>query len=317
MARVPAPALADWAPARVAAVGARLEALLDQTDAAARLAADPIAFARRYTAREDIEVAGIFASGLAFGRVAAFAPVIDAILAQADARGGPAAWVRGFSAADARRLAPLQYRWMRGPDLALLARCLQGLLAETTLEAAFLAHDDPASPTVAPALDGLVCTLRRHALAAAGADDWAALPRGFRYFLPRPRDGSACKRWCMLLRWLVRRPGPGAAGIDLGLWTGVAPARLVLPVDTHVHRITRLMGLTRRKDASWRTALELTAALRCFAPADPLRHDFALAHLGISGHCRGRFDAAACPACSLRPVCAAAGPGPDARGSRP
>jgi uncharacterized protein (TIGR02757 family) len=110
----------------------------------------------------------------------------------------------------------------------------------------------------------------------------------------------------MFLRWMVRRPGPGAAGVDFGLWRSVDASRLVMPVDTHVHRITRLMGLTTRSSPSWRMACELTDALRRLAPEDPLRHDFALAHLGISGQCRARWSEEACPACSLRPVCSAA-----------
>lgn len=237
------------------------------------------------------------------------------MLDQADARGGPAAWARSFGPADARRLAPLRYRWIGGGELALLARALGDVLDQhCSLQAAFLHHDRPAQPTVAPGLEGLVGALRTAASRAARLSTWTAAPRGLRYLLPAPSSGSACKRWCMFLRWMVRRPGPGAAGVDFGLWRAVSPARLVMPVDTHVHRITRLMGLTARASPSWRMACELTEALRQLSPDDPLRHDFALAHLGISGHCRARWSVEACPACSLRPVCSAArAGGPEAQ----
>lgn len=237
------------------------------------------------------------------------------MLDQADARGGPAAWAQGFGPADARRLAPLRYRWIGGAELALLARALGDVLDQHgSLQAAFLHHDLPAQPTVAPGLEGLVGALRRAASRAARQSSWTEAPRGLRYLLPAPSSGSACKRWCMFLRWMVRRPGPGAAGVDFGLWRAVSPARLVMPVDTHVHRITRLMGLTARASPSWRMACELTEALRQLSPDDPLRHDFALAHLGISGHCRARWSVEACPACSLRPVCSAArAGGPEAQ----
>ncbi len=285
-------------------LGVRLESLLGATSPEARLLADPIVFPRRYTQLDDIEVAAVFASGLAFGRVASFTPVIAAILDQADAHGGPAAWVDGFSAAHASPLAPLRYRWMDGADFALLAATLgEFRRGDVSLGQALTDLDDPTHATIGDALDGLILALRRCAMTVAQVDEWSALPRGFRYFLPRPTGGSACKRWCMMLRWMVRRPGPGAAGIDMGVWSDISPSRLVMPLDTHVHRLGRLLGLTRRKDASWKTALDITASLRTLSPEDPLRHDFALAHLGISGTCRGTWHEDVCTPCPLRPVC--------------
>jgi uncharacterized protein (TIGR02757 family) len=122
-----------------------------------------------------------------------------------------------------------------------------------------------------------------------------------RWLLPRPADGSACKRPLLFLRW-VARPDDG---VDLGLWTALDPARLVVPLDTHVHRIGYWIGLTSRRTASWRTALEVTAALRALDPADPTRFDFALAHLGISRDCPGRPEPRACTPCPLRAHCRA------------
>jgi uncharacterized protein (TIGR02757 family) len=97
--------------------------------------------------------------------------------------------------------------------------------------------------------------------------------------------------------------------VDLGLWTALRPADLVMPVDTHVLRNSRFLGLTDRADATWRTAEQITAALRALDPHDPVRFDFALAQLGISGACRGFRDAAVCAACPLDPICAAPAPG--------
>jgi uncharacterized protein (TIGR02757 family) len=106
----------------------------------------------------------------------------------------------------------------------------------------------------------------------------------------------------MLLRWMVRRGEP-----DLGLWTHLDPAGLVIPVDTHVFRVAGFLGLTTRRAPDWRAAEEVTAALRALCPADPLRYDFALAHLGISGRCRGRRDDDICPACPLVRGCRVGG----------
>ena len=95
----------------------------------------------------------------------------------------------------------------------------------------------------------------------------------------------------------------GPDGVDLGLWREVPPRALVIPLDTHVHRIGSFIGLTRRKDLSWRTAEEITAHLRHLDPEDPVRFDFALSHLGISGACPSRRDERKCAGCPLQPIC--------------
>jgi uncharacterized protein (TIGR02757 family) len=121
----------------------------------------------------------------------------------------------------------------------------------------------------------------------------------FQHFLPDPNKGSACKRYMMLLRWMVR--GPDA--IDFGDWRFLGAERLTIPVDTHVHRIGRYLGLVDRKGANWKTATEITGALRVFDEADPLRYDFAIAHLGISGACPTYRVREVCDGCELNPVC--------------
>ena len=103
----------------------------------------------------------------------------------------------------------------------------------------------------------------------------------------------------MMLRWLARP----ADGIDLGLWNGITPAQLVIPVDTHISRISRYLGLSRRSAADWRMAQEITSALRTFDPADPVKYDFSLAHLGISDGCNGK-DRSRCTSCSITSICA-------------
>ena len=93
-----------------------------------------------------------------------------------------------------------------------------------------------------------------------------------------PKDGtSACKRLNMLLRWMVRKDSP----VDLGLWD-IDPAKLIIPVDTHVHRMALELGLTQRKQADMRTALEITDAMREIWPDDPTKGDFALFGYGIN-----------------------------------
>ena len=101
----------------------------------------------------------------------------------------------------------------------------------------------------------------------------------------------------MLLRWMVRSHTP-----DIGVWA-LPQNKLIIPLDTHIHRIAGFVGLTRRNDGSWKTAIEITRNLKKLDPGDPVRFDFVLAHLGISGNCKGRRINEICTACTLLPVC--------------
>lgn len=278
------------------AVRAHLLALAAAPRDPAALAHDPVSFARAWSAREDREVAAAWASSLAFGRVALFRPVLDGLASRAAERGGPARWAAALDPADDGPFRSLGYRWVRPSDLALWVATIGRVAAGPGgLEAAFTQRGGDARDVIGAG----VATLRAAAVALAGAPSFDALPRGVRALLPSPVDGSACKRWCMFLRW-VARP---ADGVDLGLWSTVPTRSLVVPLDVHVARIARLIGLTQRTDTSWRTACEVTAALAEVDPHDPTRFDFALAHLGISGGCRGHDDAEICPPCPLYSVC--------------
>jgi uncharacterized protein (TIGR02757 family) len=120
---------------------------------------------------------------------------------------------------------------------------------------------------------------------------------GYRYFFARPSGGSACKRLNLFLRWMVRRDA-----VDPGGWTRIAASHLVVPLDTHIIRLGRCLGLTRQTTPGWKMAAEITAALRALDPADPIRYDFALCHLGMMKACR--FGVAKThPGCPLAGLC--------------
>ena len=101
----------------------------------------------------------------------------------------------------------------------------------------------------------------------------------------------------MFARWMTRNESP-----DLGMWT-VPTQKLVIPLDTHIHRVAQMVGLTRRTDGSWKTAIEITGNMRRIDGEDPTRYDFVLAHLGIDGQCKGRHVPKICESCSLVKVC--------------
>lgn len=263
---------------------------------------DPVDFVHRYTHPDDQEVAALFASALAFGRVASFTPVLDNIFALADAAGGPATWVDRSVHAPDPGLNPLFYRWVRGPDLARFAAAIGRFRKRHGSVRRWVNQSDStADSDIGPTLSRLVTEFRD--LSTADSESFADLSRGYKHLLPHPDSGSACKRWCMFARWMTRTESP-----DIGLWN-IDPEALIIPLDTHIHRVSRMVGLTRRNDGSWRTAREITANLRRVDPSDPVRFDFVLAHLGIDGQCKGRRIAAICDRCSLVPVCKTGRPG--------
>lgn len=259
----------------------------------------------RYDAAADIEIAGLLAAGFAYGRVDLFFPILDRVFAWLDQHGGPRQAIDTATVDRDGELLDLVYRFNRGIDLVILFSALRALLEEhETLEAVF-----GDAPTALERLTTGVGRIRAAAVAVApeaglAASTDADLPNGLRYLLASPKTGSSCKRWNLFLRWMVRPP---IEQIDRGIWSTWQPAMLVMPVDVHVHRIARFVGLTDRATNNWRTAEAITARLRDFDADDPVRYDFAIAHLGISGDCVGRRVETICPRCPLDPVCTAHG----------
>jgi uncharacterized protein (TIGR02757 family) len=244
------------------------------------LDSDPLGIVRRFDDPGDREIVGLIAAGLAYGRVASIRASVEAVLLRMGGR--PARFVASFDPAkDARRLDGFVHRFTRGRDLALLFHLVrQAQERAGSLESFFIEGDpDPASPTLASALDAFGRRLFALDAAPFAADGRIPKGDGARWLLPLPHAGSACKRSCLFLRWMVRPDD----GVDCGVWPRVSPARLVLPLDTHLLRVVRALGWTRRKSAGWPMALEATERLRTLDAADPVRFDFALSRLGILG----------------------------------
>ena len=122
---------------------------------------------------------------------------------------------------------------------------------------------------------------------------------GVRFLLPSPSEGSACKRLNLFLRWMVRAED----GIDCGVWTRVSSRQLVIPLDTHIARISSYIGLTEMRSPGWPMALDITRSLRRLDPGDPVRYDFALCHLGIAGDCPRKRNLQKCARCPIVAIC--------------
>jgi uncharacterized protein (TIGR02757 family) len=258
-------------------------------------AADPIQIVRRYDRPDDREVVAFCAAALAFGRVASVLQSIERLLAIMGPE--PAAYVRRFTPArDGAAFADLVHRWTRGVDLvALLWTLRQMIEREGSVEGFFLIGYDPGADDIERALDSFSTRARVLDVKAA----YGRVPKrpGVHYFFPRPSAGSACKRLNLFLRWMVRRDA-----LDLGVWTRVSPAKLVVPLDTHVIRVGRCLRLTRYTSPGWAMARDITASLRRLDGDDPVKYDFALCHLGMMNAC-GFKGPRADSQCPLRGLC--------------
>jgi uncharacterized protein (TIGR02757 family) len=264
----------------------RLDTLVETFDVST-IAPDPLQLVLRYTDPRDQEVAGLLAAAFAYGRadivVANVGRVLDRMLPT------PYEYLVKFNRSEARkRFAGFTHRFHKTPELLdLLSRIAAAIREHGTLGDLFrLCYDDD-DTDIGP-------SLTRFVEALIGSRKTKALD----YLLTSPANGSACKRMNLFLRWMVRRTPP-----DLGIWLFVDPAKLVMPVDTHVHRIATFLGINDRKSADWKSARAITDRLAKFDRADPVRYDFAICRLGILDLCSRKRRKENCDVCLLRDVC--------------
>jgi uncharacterized protein (TIGR02757 family) len=286
------------APGRAPLATGGLKPALDQLYADfnyADSAADPIQIVRRFARDDDREIVGFIAAALAFGRVTSVLQSIERVLAVMGP--SPAAWLRRFDARrDARAFDGIVHRWTRERDIVALLWVLRQMVDRSgSVEDFFLAGDDPAADDIETTLDAF--STRALALDLKAAYGRVPKRAGVCYFFPRPAAGSGCKRLNLFLRWMVRRDA-----LDLGVWRRVSPARLIVPLDTHVIRVGRCLRLTTYTSPGWRMARDITASLRRLDPLDPVKYDYSLCHLGMMNACG--FDRAQGDSqCPLRGVC--------------
>jgi uncharacterized protein (TIGR02757 family) len=258
-------------------------------------ARDPIVLVRAHSDPKDREVAGWIASAFAYGRVDQILADVTGLLAALGPSPAKTVAERDFRARD---LSFFRHRFHGPQDAADLLFLIGETIRREGSVGRFFANRFDAK-------DGVAGMLTR---ASAELLSWRA-PSGrrsrvppsapLRFLLPSPADGSACKRWNLYLRWMVR-----SDAMDFGLWKGDIPASaLIIPTDTHVHRVSRRLGLTNRKSADWKTAAEITARLSRLDPADPVKYDFAICQLGVLEICRTEPRLSECPSCPAQRVC--------------
>jgi uncharacterized protein (TIGR02757 family) len=221
---------------------------------------DPLVFLYRYDDLLDREVAGLVASCLAYGRVAQIMKSAEKVLA-----------VMGQN--------PHRFLLRNKRDLSVFLRDFKHRFTTGEQIAGLLARTSEALREYG-SLEGLLSECLRKGGTFLGALNYfsrALSPSGEGFsLLAAPEGGSACKRLLLYLKWMTRRDD-----VDPGGWTVVAPKDLIVPTDTHIHNIALQLGLTERKQADLKTALEITRCFACLTPEDPARYDFALSRFGI------------------------------------
>jgi uncharacterized protein (TIGR02757 family) len=227
---------------------------------------DPIAFLYDYADPADREIVALIAAALAYGQVRTILNSVSAVL---DILGPSPAQCLIAATPDAirKQMAGFVHRFATGDHVAgLLAAARSILLEHGSLQTCFLADLHPSDETVLAALTRFANRLIDRAPSAPG------------HLVPRPDKGSACKRLNLMLRWLARRDA-----VDPGGWDAVPASKLIVPLDVHMHRMARRLGLTDRRCANMKTALEITAGFAAVCPEDPVRYDFTLTRPGIRG----------------------------------
>lgn len=241
-----------------------LDAKVDLYERPDFIPADPISIPHRYSRRQDIEVAGLLAATIAWGNRKA---IVSKANQMADRLGSdPFDFVMSASDSQIDALSSFVYRTFQKEDLPSMVRGLRraySLSPSLSLEDLFLPSDgESLRDGIARFRDAMTPDMAQRSLK----------------HIPNPASGSAAKRICMFLRWMVRS---FARGVDFGLWSRISPSRLVIPLDVHAARTARSLGLLSRSQNDWQAASQLTSALTELSPSDPVRYDFALFSIGI------------------------------------
>ncbi|MGA1795157.1 MAG: TIGR02757 family protein [bacterium] len=241
----------------------QLDALYTRLNRREYVHPDPLECLYPYPDLHDREIVGLVASSLAYGRVAQILKSVSRVLGRMPQ---PFRFLMGASRASLDALyADFRHRFTTGEDLAaLLYGARKAIERYGSLNACFRSGLRNEHETVLPALESFI---RELSIQDTGRCNT---------LLPSPDKGSACKRMNLFLRWMVRRDD-----VDPGGWEGVPPAKLLVPLDTHLYRIGCALHFTTRRQADMKTVLDITCAFRAICPEDPVRYDFSLTRLGM------------------------------------
>lgn len=271
-----------------------LEEVLTKFPPTQRISADPIQFQRKFfdMGRDPIEIEAValFSAMLSYGSAAQFTKKIAAIIQACNEK-----FLKLITNKPQKDFPWVAYRMSTSDEIAIFAYSIGNVIKKYgSIKKAFLNGYNKTKHTI----DGL--SSLRNAIYEEAEKQISPLPHGIKHLLPDPAAGGACKRWHMFLRWMVR----GDDGVDVGIWNDiVSPSELLIPLDVHISKISRNLGLTERKCDDWKTSVEISEKLKECCPEDPIKYDFALCHLGIGGKCSHGKDIKLCSQCLLSPLC--------------
>jgi uncharacterized protein (TIGR02757 family) len=227
---------------------------------------DPVWRLHDFSDTGDIEILGLITSCYAYGQVDQINLFVNKFLKTIDSR------VHEFTSnysehKDKKFLKGLYYRFNTEEDLSQLLINIRNVINNYgSLQNLFKSEYKDSDENILNALAFFSTKLNE--LNNEGSN--------YKYLVPLVKNGSTCKRLNLFLRWMVRKDE-----IDPGIWNSINKSKLIMPVDTHIYRISRKLKLVRRKSCDMRYALELTKKLKQFDPEDPVKYDFAICHLGI------------------------------------
>ena len=224
---------------------------------------DPVEFLYRYGDIKDREIAGLIAASLAYGRVNQILISVSSVLNMMTPT--PYLFLKNSTHTSmCKTFEKFRHRFARGEHLAGLLLGVKKIIDQYgSLNNCFLSGICDDDETVIPALNFF-------------SDALTVKNCTVGHLIALPQKGSACKRMNLFLRWMVRQDD-----VDPGGWRGVAASKLIVPLDTHMHKIGLRLGFTSRRQANMRTALEITSHFKQIAPDDPVKYDFVLTRFGI------------------------------------
>jgi len=232
------------------------------------IANDPIQFVHNCKCKRDEEIAGFIASSFAFGNRKAFIKVLYDIFNCCDND-----IYNYILNGDFQQLKGTYYRIYKDSDIIALFEVLHKIYTkESGLEALFESYFiEERGDKYDHFLSNIVDIIYKYVPPNAG--------QGFYHMIPNPKKGGAMKRMNMFLRWMVRK-----SPVDVGIWNFMKPADLYIPLDVHVARQSRTMGLLTRKSNDYQAVRELTLKLKEFCPDDPIKYDFAMFAFGVESN---------------------------------
>jgi len=249
----------------------KLDQLYDQYNRREYVHPDPLEFLYEYEHTSDREIVGLIASCLAYGKVVQILKSVSSVL---NIMGGaPYDYLRLTSESEIIcHFDSFVHRFARGAHLASLLIGIKHVIADYgSIYECFLSGFSDSDETILPAL-----SFFSKKIIGTGNDCQPG------HLMPSPDKGSACKRLNLYLRWMIR-----CDDVDPGGWQSIPASKLIVPLDTHMFRIAGQLGLTKRKQANLKTAIEITNGYKCWSPEDPVRYDFALTRFGIRNDLAG------------------------------